>query len=397
MSAERIQVSYEQLRLAAAQSDQYAEQVGRIIGQISHGMEGLHRFDWEGDAARCFFREIECEVLPATVRLEKSLEAAARVINELCLLYHQAEEEASGLFQGESLPGHTYSGTKILSPVQFRRVTSPLLPDWIATQIGHGMAWVKLTKGIPGSVGFVVGTILDGLTSDDPDAARRWGSAAIGNGLSLYPPVGGAMAANSIVQGVGDMEIFREHEWNQWLATNPIVLEEMEESTARLDTNLDQINLDHLQDDLGNLGWDLLSGGTNLEEQYWNFRENPSDLQNLAAVGSAGLGAVALLNPYTSAFYFAERMNRDSAFREKILTDGGEILLNASKLVQGSVDLPASISDRVGIVSLNLMDRFVTANSHLPDSWNTSFSQFTIDTMKSINDRNPLNALLQEM
>ncbi len=104
--ADEIRADYDQLQDIASRFANQAQVIQEMLQNVRNRMQPLEDGGWIGRGSDAFFSEMNDEVLPATERLQKALEEAARVTNQIMQTVRQAEEEASGLFKQYDLSIH---------------------------------------------------------------------------------------------------------------------------------------------------------------------------------------------------------------------------------------------------------------------------------------------------
>ncbi len=104
--ADEIRADYDQLQDIASRFANQAQVIQEMLQNVRSHMQPLEDGGWIGRGSDAFFSEMNDEVLPATERLQKALEEASRVTNQIAQTIRQAEEEASGLFKQYDLSIH---------------------------------------------------------------------------------------------------------------------------------------------------------------------------------------------------------------------------------------------------------------------------------------------------
>ncbi len=102
MSADIIQVQYDQLEQIAVRFGQQAEVAAQTQGRVQQSLRALQSGGWEGRGAAAFFGEMSSEVLPALSRLGAALQQAQQVTRQISSVLRAAEEEASQPFRGHA-------------------------------------------------------------------------------------------------------------------------------------------------------------------------------------------------------------------------------------------------------------------------------------------------------
>ncbi|MCB9079686.1 MAG: WXG100 family type VII secretion target [Anaerolineaceae bacterium] len=97
-----IQAEYEQLEGIAGTFGKEADSSTTMTAQVRKNYEALKNGGWLGRGADAFFNEMDDEILPALERFFAALEKGQGVTTEIVSQIHQAEEEAAGLFKGNS-------------------------------------------------------------------------------------------------------------------------------------------------------------------------------------------------------------------------------------------------------------------------------------------------------
>ena len=100
MSADIIQVQYDQLEQIAVRFGQQAEVAAQTQGRVQQSLRALQSGGWEGRGAAAFFGEMSSEVLPAVARLGAALQQAQQTTQQIVQVLRAAEEEASQPFRG---------------------------------------------------------------------------------------------------------------------------------------------------------------------------------------------------------------------------------------------------------------------------------------------------------
>jgi WXG100 family type VII secretion target len=96
--ADEIKADYDQLEQVANRFANQSQEIQEMLQKVRSSMEKLEN-DWIGHGSDAFFREMQSEVLPATMRLQQALEEANRVTKEILHLMQEADEEASSPFR----------------------------------------------------------------------------------------------------------------------------------------------------------------------------------------------------------------------------------------------------------------------------------------------------------
>ncbi|MBM4423811.1 MAG: WXG100 family type VII secretion target [Chloroflexi bacterium] len=99
MSAPTVRSDHDQLQTIQNTFSQQADAISRMNQNIRSRMETLKGGDWIGEGARKFYSEMDEQVMPSLLRLQKALAEAARVTAQISRLFQNAENEAGGVFK----------------------------------------------------------------------------------------------------------------------------------------------------------------------------------------------------------------------------------------------------------------------------------------------------------
>ncbi len=105
MTTNRVQANYAELDAVAKHFDSLSDESAKLAGQVRQRAEELIQNGWIGLGADSFAAEMNNTLLPTMQRLVNALAAAQRVTLLASRTLQAAEEEASGLFVGESAGG----------------------------------------------------------------------------------------------------------------------------------------------------------------------------------------------------------------------------------------------------------------------------------------------------
>lgn len=97
--ADLIEADYGKLEQVHKQFSRQAESVNKLIKDVRARMAPLQDGGWQGDAADAFYREMQGEVLPACMRLQKALREAASTTKRIGNTVQKAEQEAKNAFK----------------------------------------------------------------------------------------------------------------------------------------------------------------------------------------------------------------------------------------------------------------------------------------------------------
>ena len=115
-----VRVEYEVLAEVASRLSAEADQARKIGARLGQAADNLKRTAWTGKGADAFYREVECDILPAYRRLETALKEASTTLKALSQMFQQAEQEAASYLNlgaatgpadgGEGGPGGSADG-----------------------------------------------------------------------------------------------------------------------------------------------------------------------------------------------------------------------------------------------------------------------------------------------
>jgi WXG100 family type VII secretion target len=97
MVAPQVRSDYDQLKGIQKSFSSQAEAVGKSLQHIRSITDKLQGGDWIGEGARKYYQEMNEQVLPTLIRLQKALEEAARTTGAIAQYMKQAEDDASGV------------------------------------------------------------------------------------------------------------------------------------------------------------------------------------------------------------------------------------------------------------------------------------------------------------
>jgi WXG100 family type VII secretion target len=400
--AENIQVQYDRIAQIAQDCSGNAEDVKRLLGQILAKKE-LLQTRWDGAGARAFHLEMENEVLPALNKLRTIFTETGEVFHEITAIFSSAEQQAGDAFlkdKDSQLPGSKNMNDIVFDtrmginegfgdlPYSSDEYVNKQIKMWTKIGTELGKTFIKeggtVSKGVP-YVGAVVGTILDGVYGTDPDVARRWGSAVIGNGFTLIPVVGAVSGANSIVQGVGQLDVTGETYLNDILGYSPEAKRLMDETVGEFKDDLDRIDLGHLKLDIGRLGWDYITGGTNLTELVNNYKADPTNLEDILDFTIKNQTRMLTSTVFPAPIALPIQMVLYPEFGKAMLNDTAAIAIDTVDFGAGVIDLGTSFQEQADMYELALKGSLVKALP-IPESWeNIILDYYTREMQEATN------------
>ncbi len=98
MSANEVQVNYEQMNTNGKQAGELSQQMRQVSQRINSQLDNLKGGNWVGNNANKFYQEMDNTVMPAMQRLIDALSETESVVNTICRIFEGAEEEGSAGF-----------------------------------------------------------------------------------------------------------------------------------------------------------------------------------------------------------------------------------------------------------------------------------------------------------
>ena len=95
--SDEVKANYAQLRQLYSKFKQQADAIFQMRQKVNQSMSNLQG-NWVGEGSGAFFKEMNDDVLPATNRLNQSLEEAASMTAKIAQTLKQAEQEAAAPF-----------------------------------------------------------------------------------------------------------------------------------------------------------------------------------------------------------------------------------------------------------------------------------------------------------
>ena len=96
---DEIRADYNQLEQVASQFGQQSQAIQQLLQKVQASMHKLEDRGWIGRGASAFFSEMRNEVLPASQRLQNTLDEASRVVKDISQTMKRAEHDASSRFR----------------------------------------------------------------------------------------------------------------------------------------------------------------------------------------------------------------------------------------------------------------------------------------------------------
>jgi WXG100 family type VII secretion target len=100
MSANIIQVNYDELKKIAGIFDHESADIQAHYRQLNQHLEGLRGGDWVGQAATAFYSEMDGWLLPSLQRLSRALEISSAITLDIMKIFHEADAETAHFFNG---------------------------------------------------------------------------------------------------------------------------------------------------------------------------------------------------------------------------------------------------------------------------------------------------------
>jgi WXG100 family type VII secretion target len=194
MSANMVQVRYEELSNIAGRFEQVAADNEELYRRLRQCLENLQQGGWEGDAAQRFYGEMEGEIFAALGRLVRAMESGADTTQAIIVRWQQAEEEAATSLNSD--------GIHVPTPpdgwLNFANKEAQMILGILELLEERGLKLGKFGKMVP-----LLGILTEGLANVGEEGwLQAFGSATIEEAFSYIPYVGVALTINDIYQGV---------------------------------------------------------------------------------------------------------------------------------------------------------------------------------------------------
>ncbi|PJF28709.1 MAG: hypothetical protein CUN52_12100 [Phototrophicales bacterium] len=98
--SDRIEADYQELQKISNMMNQRADTIQNQYQLLKAKVGELLNGNWEGRGADKFQAEMEGEVFPALMKLQRALEACSNSLGQVANTFRQSEEQASNLFKG---------------------------------------------------------------------------------------------------------------------------------------------------------------------------------------------------------------------------------------------------------------------------------------------------------
>lgn len=308
MASDKVQYQYEQLEKIAQSANVHADGAAAMRQRLAQHMQTLIDGGWFGEGAANFYNEMEHEIFPAVMRLERALESLGGVVLRASDMMREAEEQAAngfksgsgGLNGGGSAGGGNGStgggglvgkiGDKLKFISKFFGVTDSTLG--LMQKLGQNVGnWGSKLKWA-GPVGDALSLIGGGLQAwDSPNAAEAFGEKLTSFGLekaigSSHPVAAAVLIANDLNQIAGTGVSFAAGQLNAGVNDA-----QLGTSITRFDATLKNADLGNVIDGVAAVGVDFVQAGMDGVKQVFN---NPTPLTVLQAVSPGGLVAIGL-------------------------------------------------------------------------------------------------------
>ncbi len=99
MPTDRLRADYDELVAIAREMQQEGYSVDSLIGRLRRCVDALEYGGWIGRGASSFYAEMHNDIFPALQRLANALLDGSDAVSQISQIIHDAEEEASALFQ----------------------------------------------------------------------------------------------------------------------------------------------------------------------------------------------------------------------------------------------------------------------------------------------------------
>lgn len=410
MTSEKIQVDYERLQELERSCQDQAENTRQATQRVKSRVDNLRQSGWSGEGAAAFLREMDQDVFPAMLRLQEALLETADVMAVVARIFAEAEAEGAALFQRDDGSAAGQPGSGIIPRPGFGIIRIPEQDMWDRwrNRIDSGY---KLFEGFEGfrdlrnikdlvnpvknvgskAGGAALGAIIDMLTSEDPDMARRAYTAVGSNAIMVFTPgLNIGTAINAVYQGAGVVDVTAQHFANDFLGATPQVHAQLERSTADVAGAYQRADLSNLFQDIVRTHYDYATGG----RDYWSIVQNAASNPNnrnltdfIDTTRNLGFGYMSDQSLLT------RNLIRDAT---NIAAGGGyaeKMWDNTKAIGTDIVNVPVGFAESFGQsqrwinVGIASAVRPITTFPLLPDTWRSNVDQFAGGLMKWVNDR----------
>lgn len=102
MSVPVVRSDYDALKRVALTFGRHAHETQQSLQRLRSQMDVLQGGDWVGQGASAFYREMNSQIVPTLVRLQRALEASNQVVMQINQIMKAAEDEAARHLRGEN-------------------------------------------------------------------------------------------------------------------------------------------------------------------------------------------------------------------------------------------------------------------------------------------------------
>lgn len=95
----KIRIHYDEMTQISQMFKQQEDAIKQTNRRLKSQVETLKSGEWIGKGANKFYQEMDNQVMPSMVRLEKAMGQAAQVTKKIHTIMHQAEDEASSVLK----------------------------------------------------------------------------------------------------------------------------------------------------------------------------------------------------------------------------------------------------------------------------------------------------------
>lgn len=175
MAKNTVLLKYDELTSIARQLKDEGEDMVRLHSHTRQRVRDLYK-EWEGEAAKKFFDEMETRLLPAVQRLAQALFHTQDVTDEIMKIIRDADEETAGFFRNQ-LSGDDFGASRFGEALQGVKGTSPGSDDFGAGRFSDALVNPPTVGGSSTPDDFGAGKFGEALGGDSPSTSNDHGQS----------------------------------------------------------------------------------------------------------------------------------------------------------------------------------------------------------------------------